>query len=230
MRLALPDGVTPSVSVNGGPYQGLGGGNSNDWYGRMSTFLFAKIPQLNTAIPVKMGASPNSAASATWADGFTEGGSINGGATGWAKASVATVYQTPKTGKVGVGFRARMAATPPSAQGALGIVNTANSHHVTVQTINTDTHYILRITGGATTQFITAVLADHLFHDWAFTLDGTTFSVYMDSIALGAAAVPIGTLTDFTNVIDVGMAPGWLDAGGASHTDVSDCLYAYIAP
>jgi len=203
-----------------------------DWYSRAATFLAAKIPQLTTFIPVKMGISPNALGTANWVDANVEGGAIKSGSA-WAMAGTGTTFQTTKTGKYGFVMRARLSALA-TAHGYLGMVNSAGTNHVTLRSMSTidATNFVLCIQSGGTTAptVSSTVVADRLWHDFAFTMDATTYSVYMDSISQGASATAIAATTNFTNLIDEGMSPGWHFDSGASSTDVSDVLYGYIAP
>ena len=211
----------------------FGGGAvaATDWYSRMSAFLFAKAPALTAAIPVKMGISPNSPMSGQWVDAAIEGGAIKSGGA-WALASTAVTFLTPKTGPWAVGYRSRMSALG-AGHGYLGIVNGAQLNHVTIRTDSTidATHYNLIIQANAALTTVTSTtLADHLFHDFVLIGDGTKIDAYIDPVALGAAATPFASINNFVNLIDEGMMPGWHFDSGASSTDVTDCMFAYLKP
>lgn len=211
-----------------------GGGSSSNfvtygtaWHSARITEMLAVVPQLTQFNPLWIGSNGGAL---TIAAKNTIG---EGGSTAYTAATVNQITQalfmTPKTGKWAVAFRCVYAVPVAARYGRIGIINTANSHLVSLSGLQSSdaTHFTLEIIGAATTSVIASGTGSVISGGTAINMllagDGTTITAQVN-------AVTVASTTTLTNLSD---EPMGLFSQGAQTQDayvIDNAIYGYVAP
>ncbi len=196
------------------------------WESVQATFLVGKIPQLTefqfACAANQPSSSPKDGATVISAhDGAIEGGGWSASTAVNSLVHTQSVVQLPKTGKWGIAWRGKFAASLTVTNTFVGFVNGAATHVIDFGTApSTDaTHWMARVGAGTA---ISTTVRDTSIHDFAATSDGTTITWYIDGVSILTAAAS-GANSD---------EPMYFWQYNTTHLDgiVTKYLIGYIAP
>ncbi len=217
------DGVTlEGDGSSGDPFAVV---NPDVWYDTQRAAMKALVPQLTRFRDIPIAMKGNGSIDSTVAlDGGVEGGGLGVASNSVWLRFTETVFQTPKTGKWAIAFQAKFPAITVSSAAYFGLVNAGSTHLVAmgaVQSIDA-THYVLQVTGAATTAPPTSLVANTNVHDCVLAFDGTTITLQVDGVT-------IGTTTTLTNLNDEGMSiASFSSAALTPGVVVSRACYGFI--
>lgn len=197
--------------------------SGDPWYAARQSFIKSQVSALTRFVPVYFG-TQQSAFNAGLTDPALEGGGVSNVSGSAVFMSQASLFQTMKTGKWALALRAKFAAPAGGQLSQIGTCNTGAGHVVAVGTDNAidATHFMVKITGGATTSVVTTLLADTSLHDIVLTFDATTLRITFDG-------TQVGSTTTTTNLVD---EPQFLYSHGTAsgRASATKCMYAFIDP
>lgn len=198
-------------------------GGIDPWYTQRQSLMKSQVPSLTRFVPIYLGVQ-QSAFNAGLTDPALEGAGVSNVSGSAIFDSQGSLFQTMKTGKWALGFRAKFAAQAGGQVSRFGTCNTGAGHVVAFGTDNAldTTHYVLNITGGATTSVVTTLVSDTNLHDVVLTFDATTLKIFIDGAQVGSTATT-------TNLVD---EPHFLYSHGTASGRVSTtmCMYGFVAP
>lgn len=202
----------------------LNGLTAGNWYGLRKAEMLAAVPQLTEFKYVTVGVEPFGVSpSASVNIGTAEGGSMTGADT-TVTSFASPIFQTPKTGKWAIVFRAKLTGPTSGKNNQVGIVNVGETHNVIAGSIFADdaTHYVLRIFGAGSTEVVSTTVGDGALHNFMLTGNGTNVTLKVDN-------VQVATTSTLTNLSDEAMGP-FLFNTTSGQTSVTQVAWGYIAP
>lgn len=191
------------------------------WQRTQWAFCKSKVSAVTGFEYMKVGQSADGIALTANTDGAAEGGALTS-ASGVALKLGATVLQTPASGNYCFVFRAKYAVPAAASDAEIGM--TSASHGIGIVAVNAvdTTHWALQLVGTGTTNLITTVVVDTLWHDFAVTDDGTTITLWIDSVSAQSTATRTNITTDT-------LAP-YLFHNATGAAAASRLAYTFVAP
>jgi hypothetical protein len=192
------------------------------WAAARRAEALAVIPEL-TRFKVIDSINYGPSSTAPTFDGSVEGGAMSPLANGNAIYFSRSFAQTVKTGKGCIIFRAKFLVPGVGNESAIGVINAAASHIVSIDRVPnaTSTHYRFRAVGAGTTVQNGSATADTAWHNFMLIWNGTNIRIYLDNTL-------DNTVTDLSNVNDEAMSAYMLNT---ESTDVfiQHAMIGYVA-